>query len=301
MSDVNVVQLVDAFADSVVYHEIGKPHSTINTFILIERTAGAPIGLTDHDKNIVIDGVVYYSDGGVTNNNNISNSNLSLDTNELVSLFSQNTITKEQILKWNLDGAKARVFLADRHNPSLQHILREGYLGAIATKNNAFTLEIIGKLYKLNHQVGRTYSASCDTKLFSTRCGLSSASFTNSGTVSSVQNTYILTVNVPSITQPSGWYNSGVLKFNTGPNSNLKLEIKEDTYISGNLRKIELYEAFPGLMSPTESISITAGCDKLVSTCKTKFNNLINFQGFPFISSGEPHGDKDTGKSKTLK
>lgn len=301
MDITNIMQVTDPFSDSVILYEMSKPHHTINTFVAIDRTVGPLIGLTDHSSNVAIDGVVYYSDGGVTPNNNISKSNLALDTNELVSLFSQNTITKEQVLKWNLDNAKIRVFLADRENPVFQHTLRDGYLGATAVKNNLYSLEVVGKLYKINHQVGRTYSVSCDAKLFSTRCGVNPIGFTSNGTVLSVSNSFTVTVNIPSVTQPSGFYNNGIIKITSGPNINLSLEVKEDIYVSGNTRTIELYEAFPSAITPSVTLQLTAGCDKTAATCIAKFNNIVNFQGHPFVSSGEPHGDHDTQKSKTLK
>ncbi len=46
-------------------------------------------------------------------------------------------------------------------------------------------------------------------------------------------------------------------------------------------------------------IRVEAGCDKRLETCRFKFNNILNFQGFPHIpgedwlmsypSEGQPH------------
>jgi len=38
----------------------------------------------------------------------------------------------------------------------------------------------------------------------------------------------------------------------------------------------------PGLASG-DSVRLEAGCDKRAETCRVKFNNLVNFQGFPHL------------------
>ena len=36
-----------------------------------------------------------------------------------------------------------------------------------------------------------------------------------------------------------------------------------------------------------DTFNIIAGCDKLAATCKTKFSNMVNFGGFPFIPGND--------------
>ena len=43
-------------------------------------------------------------------------------------------------------------------------------------------------------------------------------------------------------------------------------------------------------MNPVgQTIVVQAGCDHLPTTCKNKFNNLANFNGFPFVPLEDPH------------
>jgi len=37
------------------------------------------------------------------------------------------------------------------------------------------------------------------------------------------------------------------------------------------------------LRATGDEFTVTAGCDKAVDTCISKFNNVIIFRGFPFI------------------
>ena len=52
---------------------------------------------------------------------------------------------------------------------------------------------------------------------------------------------------------------------------------------------LTLFNVFPkDYISLGDDVIAYAGCDKLNSTCHTKFNNIVNFGGFPFIPSDNP-------------
>ena len=48
-------------------------------------------------------------------------------------------------------------------------------------------------------------------------------------------------------------------------------------------RQIELWQPLGALIAPGDQVRLEAGCDKRISTCRLKFNNIFNFQGFPDI------------------
>ena len=56
--------------------------------------------------------------------------------------------------------------------------------------------------------------------------------------------------------------------------------IKRDVFEDG-ARRIELWEPIRGAIEAGQKLRLTAGCDKRFETCRLKFNNLLNFQGFP--------------------
>ena len=44
-----------------------------------------------------------------------------------------------------------------------------------------------------------------------------------------------------------------------------------------------LYDEFPYAIAIGDTVLVTKGCDKLYTTCRDTFANLINFQGFPYV------------------
>jgi uncharacterized phage protein (TIGR02218 family) len=51
--------------------------------------------------------------------------------------------------------------------------------------------------------------------------------------------------------------------------------------------EIVLFENMPYVISPGDTFTIEPGCDHTVGTCFTKFNNVVNFIGEPFIPGNE--------------
>jgi uncharacterized phage protein (TIGR02218 family) len=76
----------------------------------------------------------------------------------------------------------------------------------------------------------------------------------------------------------SGYFDFGLLTMNSGLNAGFSREIK--SYVPG---QFVLQIAFPYLTVPGDLYTAVAGCDKSLETCKTKFNNVVNFRGFPYI------------------
>jgi uncharacterized phage protein (TIGR02218 family) len=48
-------------------------------------------------------------------------------------------------------------------------------------------------------------------------------------------------------------------------------------------RVIDLWHPIGATVAPGDALRIEAGCDKRMATCQFKFDNLLNFQGFPDI------------------
>jgi uncharacterized phage protein (TIGR02218 family) len=58
--------------------------------------------------------------------------------------------------------------------------------------------------------------------------------------------------------------------------------IKHDE-LTASERRVRLWTSLRASVAVGDRVRLTAGCDKRLATCKSKFNNIINFQGFPDI------------------
>jgi uncharacterized phage protein (TIGR02218 family) len=46
---------------------------------------------------------------------------------------------------------------------------------------------------------------------------------------------------------------------------------------------VDLWETLGGEILPGDRVRLEPGCDKRLETCREKFDNLLNFRGFPDI------------------
>lgn len=76
------------------------------------------------------------------------------------------------------------------------------------------------------------------------------------------------------------WFKYGLLIWTTGANAGLESEIKTSVKSDGRL---VLWRSMPYTIATSDEFVIEVGCDKAFSTCRDKFNNVVNFQAFPEV------------------
>ena len=90
----------------------------------------------------------------------------------------------------------------------------------------------------------------------------------------------------PPAQNTSGFFTLGVLTFTSGGNSGLSYSI-QDYQNPGSGGVVTLVRGTLATPAPGDTFTIVAGCDKSMTTCREKFNNLANFAGVPFIPTPE--------------
>ena len=83
-----------------------------------------------------------------------------------------------------------------------------------------------------------------------------------------------------------GAFSAGKISFTSGANDGLAVEVKRHRRDAGGV-SIELWQQMPEPIAAGDTFAITAGCDKRVATCRDRFNNAVNFRGFPHIPGND--------------
>ena len=78
------------------------------------------------------------------------------------------------------------------------------------------------------------------------------------------------------------WFERGRFVVRSGQAEGLVAMIKNDRIVEG-VRIIELWEELRMPIATGDRVMIETGCDKRIETCRLKFQNIANFQGFPHI------------------
>jgi len=259
----------------------------------ITRRDGTILRLTDHDTDVVFSGNTYSADKSVRIAGITSSTNNGIQSTNCDVLFTTGGITDEDVVRGLYDNATVEFSVVDYTNTALGEILlMKGIISVFSiTDKGLGDFEIRGLLTRGNARVGEYYSAECRADLGDTRCGVALASYQDTATVVSVTSDTSFVVD-PAGSPANGFYSFGLITFNTGNNAGRTMEILSQAAESGNQR-IKLPLAFPYRPEVGDTLTLTAGCDHRTTTCKTKFNNLLNFRGEPFVPGQDILNDLD--------
>lgn len=247
----------------------------------VTRTDGALFGFTDHDRDLAFDGITFRADSGLSARALQQGTGLSVDNTEALGLLSDAGLSEADIVAGRFDGAEVRCWRVNWADPDQRLLQFRGTIGELQRNGASFTAELRGLTEALNRPLGRIYQKPCTAVLGDTACrvDLSGPDHSLTLTVAAIESTRVLRL-AGAGTAPQGWFRRGRLTVLDGAAAGLHGTIKRDTAQSSQ-REVELWEPLRAPLAPGDSLRLLAGCDKRFSTCRDKFANLVNFQGFP--------------------
>ena len=249
----------------------------------ITRTDGVTFGFTDHDRGLGFDGTDFEPESGLTASELRSGSGLSVDAQDAEGVLNSDRITETDILDGRWDNAEVEVWRVNWADPSQRVLLRRGAIGQIRRGRLAFVAEVRSMAHVLGQTVGRTFQASCDAALGDARCGvnLNGASYRGTGAVLDLPRDRAFTASGQGAFA-AGWFAFGTVEWTGGVNAGRRAEVLSHNLVDG-IAILTLLEAPVRAIAPGDGFVVRAGCDKRLTTCNTKFANVVNFRGFPHI------------------
>jgi uncharacterized phage protein (TIGR02218 family) len=160
-----------------------------------------------------------------------------------------------------------------------------GQFGETRRNDGAFEVELRGLAEALTAPVGRSVLRTCDRALGDGRCRFDTSQPGFSGEATVVQVSAqggILAAGLAGFAD--GWFRHGHLTWLSGQNAGDAGAVKSDRPAeAGNGRVLTLWQNSGKAIAVGDRFRIVAGCDKSAETCREKFNNFLNFRGFPHI------------------
>ena len=268
----------------IAEHFSGETTNICNCWKVI-RTDGIIFGFTDHDHDVVFESQHYESCSGFASTSAETSLGLNVNSEEIAGALRSDRISTSDIRANRYDGAKVEIYLVNWQNPDEHLLQRVCTIGEITEEEGLFRAELRGLSSYLDQTFGRIFSASCDADLGDKRCrfNLATAGFSTTGTVTTlVSNLEFSTFHISQFQR--GWFTGGSITWHSGNNLNLKRGIANCRYdheIAATA--IALWTPMPEAIKVGDQFLMTAGCDKNFSTCRKKFSNHMNFQGFPHM------------------
>jgi uncharacterized phage protein (TIGR02218 family) len=258
--------------------------TTYTNCLRIKRTDGTIVCLTELDKDLTINDTAlglsdgshtYLSAAGYTPTDLQSTSDNSVNNADVEGVLSSIGVDRDDIIAGLYDFARLHIFMWNYETNSLVKKLGTGHWGEVTIKDGSYVAEYRSLSQQLQQNIGRTFNPECDEQLGGTRCGVNLSSYTDTFTVGVLENQSSFDI---STTTTNDIFAYGKVTWTSGNNSGLSMEVKQN-----DTTKFDLQLPMPFPIQVGDTFTVYQGCDKRLSTCKTKFSNHINFQGFPFI------------------
>ena len=251
----------------------------------LERRDGRVFGFTSHDADLSFGGTVFRASEGLSTATLEQTTGLAVDNSEAAGVLSDAAITEADIAAGLYDRAAVVCWLVNWANPAERSVVFRGELGEIRRGGGAFRAELRGLTEMLNAPQGRVYQAPCPAVLGDAACGVNLEAPGLSATVAvlSAGEGVRPVFDAPELAAfAPRWFEAGRLRVLDGAARGEVAVIKNDRAGDGR-RVIELWETLRRPLAVGDRVRLQAGCDKRAATCRAKFDNFVNFRGFPHI------------------
>lgn len=270
---------------SALLEHLAQGTTTVCLCWALVRRDGVVLGFTDHDCDLEFEGISFRAGSGLTARALQQVTGLAVDNAEAVGALSDAALRAEDLQAGRYDGAEVRLWMVNWQDVGARLLRFRGHLGEVAQTGIAFRAELRGLTEALNRPMGRVIQAGCDAVLGDARCGsdLKRPGFAGTFTVAAVTERRKLQLDGLGGFEP-GWFERGQAQVLSGAAAGLLGMVKSDRVL-GALRVVELWEEPGQGIAVGDQLRLLAGCDRRAETCRLKFDNFLNFRGFPNVPS----------------
>jgi uncharacterized phage protein (TIGR02218 family) len=239
----------------------------------IERSDGVTLGLTTHDRDLVIDGQLYRAAPGIRPSAIRQAVGLDGDRMDVEGALSADGLTEAELASGRWNGARLLLIVADWEDPDGRWLtVADGMLGEVSLEARSFSAELRGGDPWLNRTVAPVTSAGCRAALGDRRCRVALAPLRSCHRVSAVSGTTITVSDAPS------GMATGRVRWLEGPMRGLWSAV-----LAQDGALLTLADPPAAGLLPDARVELEQGCDKRAETCRTRFVNILNFRGEPHL------------------
>jgi len=189
-----------------------------------------------------------------------------------------NSALRDHALEGFLLKAKVTVTLKDTSTDETYKVFK-GQVQRVTIMDHWIDLDCQGFLALCEQNLNVTYTKECLNDLGDSNCGVTLATYTDTGTVTTVnsRSSFIDT----SLAESDNHYQYGLVTFTSGSNNGLSREVL--SYDSAT-DTVTLFVPFPYDITIGDTYSIYRGCQKDQSDCQDVFDNWAKFRGYAVLT-----------------
>lgn len=270
----------------------------------MERKDGTKFFFTDHNKRLQVGlgGDTFTPVDGLSTTARQKQASLKPSNFEARGIIDVDAITNDDLRSGLFRGTEITEYVVDWMHAWAGYLTRTKYWIETTTFNGEYwEAQISGLVHKFKSRIGAVYSRSCRYDLGDSLCLFDIDAL--EVTVIEVAAIVNSVLEFDVVSDPGGdddYWAYGKLTWTKGINTGVEVEIAEYTRASTRF-KLRLPTAHP--ISIGDQFTAVPGCNKTLTQCREKFDNVVNFGGFPQIPGNDslisgPVGAKGGKKDK---
>ena len=143
----------------------------------LELKDGRVFGFSEHDRDLVIDGVTYSAGSSLTESEAEHRLGFASDNGAIEGVLDAASISESDITDGILQEAKLSRLKVNWQDPTQFIVISVGELGQVTTRRDHYEIEWLGLSHKLGRSTGRVFSKKCDASFGDVRCGVDASQF----------------------------------------------------------------------------------------------------------------------------
>lgn len=258
------------------------PYETAAWCVRIECTNGTVIRMTDYVFDLTMsNGQIYKTDAGYSASSLSETNSLSPSALDVEGIIDIGGITRYQVASGVLDGASVYLFRVNYLAPVEDYEkCGRAFIGKTEIIDQKYRVEMMMLADALNESVSVQCTPLCRHAFGSTgyaECGVALGPLTVTGTITHVTDGTVFRDSAR--TEAIDWFGAGTLRMTSGDNVGMRaIEIK--SYAADGT--ITLHDPLYFVPTIGDTYEMIPGCRKRrTEDCITKWDNILNFGGFP--------------------
>lgn len=250
----------------------------------VEPVSGAHVQLTAYPRDLTMSNAeVYLAGSGFEFTGFSTSSDFSPSAIDLEGIAGVAGIDRDLVAAGYFDNARLKIFATEWNNPvEDQEEIALFILGKTHLLDERYKIESMSLIDALNQSTGKTYTPGC-TKTFGGQefagCKVALGPITVTGTLTHMTSQTVFRDS--SRAEAADYFGYGQISFTTGDNAGMPAKDIKRYEADGT---IEVFEAFHYPVQVGDQYSMIPGCRKrLDEDCITKWSNVDNYGGYPFV------------------
>lgn len=246
----------------------------------LDRRDGVAIGLTSHDRDLLVEGFPYRAAPGLVPSSVARGIGLDAESMDLEGALNSAAIRADDLRAGRWDGATLRLYLTDWSDPGALWLeLVRGELGAVEQKNEAFTVELRGVQVAFEQPAVPETSPGCRARLGDRACRVDLAARRRLARVGASEDASLRIADGGLVV---GAYAFGTVRWLEGANAGLVQPV-----LANDAETVTLADPPAFAVAEGARLLLTEGCDKRLESCVGRFGNALNFRGEPYLPGND--------------